>query len=96
MLAKADSKKRKKILDGANDETIKCLCECALNTLKSRVPLDEGQFRKLRRHKHTLRFLADKRVSLANKKKKVKQAGGFLLPLLAPIIGSILAAVIQS
>jgi hypothetical protein len=96
MLAKADSKKRKKLLEGANDETIKCICECALNTLKSRVPLDEGQFRRLRRHKHTLRFLADRRVSISNKKNKVKQTGGFLIPLLAPIIGSILAAAIQS
>jgi hypothetical protein len=96
MLAKADGKERKKMLASANDETIKCICECALNTLKSNVPLSEDQFRKLRRHKHTLRYLADRRVSLPNKKKKVvKQAGGFLLPLLVPIITSILAAAIQ-
>lgn len=96
MLAKVGLKERKKLLKGASDETVKCICECALNTLRSNVPLNEDQFRRLRRHKHTLRFLADKRVSLSNKKKKVKQAGGFLIPLLVPIIGSIIAAVIQS
>lgn len=95
MLAKADSKKRKKILEESGDETLKCICECALNTLKSNVPLTEAQFRCLRRHKRTLRYFADKRVSLSNKRKKVKQAGGFLIPLLVPIIGSILASVIQ-
>jgi predicted nucleic acid-binding protein len=95
MLAKVDSKERKKLLSGASDETVKCICECALNTLKRNVKLTEDQFRRLRRHKHTLRFLADRRVSLSNKKKKVKQAGGFLIPLLVPIIGSILAAAIQ-
>jgi hypothetical protein len=95
MLAKADSKERKKLLNGASDETVKCICECALNTLRRNVPLTEDQLRRLRRHKHTLRYLADRRVSLPNKRKKVKQAGGFLIPLLLPIIGSILAAAIQ-
>jgi len=95
MLAKVGPKERKKLLAGASEETVKCICECALNTLKSNVSLNEDQFRKLRRHKHTLRYLADRRVSLSNKKKKVKQAGGFLIPLLVPIIGTILAAIIQ-
>jgi hypothetical protein len=95
MLAKGGYRKRKKLLEGASDETVRCLCECALNTLKSNVPLTADQFRRLRRHKHTLRYLADKRISIAKKKKKVKQAGGFLGPLLLPILGSVLAALIQ-
>lgn len=96
MLAKGDYRKRRKIIEGASDETLMCLCECALNTLKSNVPLTDDQFRRLRRHKHTLRLLADKRVSLPKKKQKIKQAGGFLGPLLLPVLGSVIAALIQS
>jgi hypothetical protein len=95
MLTKAAPPERRNILKNADDEKIKCICEVALNTLKQRVALTEDQYRALRKHKQTLRFLSDRRVSLPKKKKKVSQAGGFLLPLLIPVLTTILASVLQ-
>jgi hypothetical protein len=92
-LVTGSKKDRKQILLNADAELIKTISEIALNTLNSNVTLTEDQFKDLCRHKNTLRELADKRVSVKKKKKKLlRQAGGFLLPLLIPILTSILTS----
>jgi hypothetical protein len=95
-LRKSTPGKRVKILKNSNDELINCLCECALNTINCNVPLSNSQLIKLRPHKQILRYLANKKFSLKNKRKKiVKQAGGFLLPLIIPILSSVLTTLIK-
>lgn len=95
-LVKAKPKERRHILKQPGDELTKCLCECALNTLNSNVTLTAAQFKKLSRHKRILRLLADKKVSLKSKKKKIlKQAGGFLVPLLVPILTTVLELLVK-
>jgi len=95
-LAKVSPARRKKILAEADDELLCCLCECALNTLKNNVALTNTQFKKLGRHKKILRLLANKRISIKSKRKKIlKQAGGFLLPLLVPILTSVLSILVK-
>lgn len=81
---------RDKLLKSVNDdEFFMCVCDCAANVLKSNVPLKKRQFNALARHKKILRKLANTKISLKSKKKGVlKQTGGFLLPLLAPIIAA--------
>jgi hypothetical protein len=92
-LVSCSKQKRKQILLNADAELIKTISEIALNTLNSNVELSDDQFKKLCRHKNTLRDLADKRVSVKKKKKKIlRQAGGFLLPLLIPILTSVLTS----
>jgi hypothetical protein len=84
--------KRQKIIEAADDDLILCLCECAKNTLNSSVPLNKNQFKRLGQHKKILRKLVNKKVPLNKKRKAIlSQGGGFLLPLIAPI----LAAVVQ-
>ena len=81
----------KAIIQNAEPDLIKCLCECAMNILKGNVSITPGQKRKLAHHKTHLRNLVKRQVSLS-KKKKVLQKGGFLPALLAPILGTVLPA----
>ena len=94
LLQKAPPAMRKSILQKASPELIRCICDCSLNVLKANVPLSACQIKTLRRHKTVLRQLADKKVSLA-KKRKLSQKGGFLPALigaLAPVLGGILSS----
>ena len=85
VLASANPKLKKAIIEGADSQLIKCLCDCANNILKGNVSMPNCQKTKLRRHKQSLRLLTQ-RQSLA-RKKKVLQTGGFLGTLLTPILG---------
>ncbi|XP_022106617.1 uncharacterized protein LOC110987822 [Acanthaster planci] len=78
VLSGASPKKRKDILKHADKEVVTCLCECALNVLKARVPLTPSQKKKLSRHKTHLRALTDKMSSYAKRKQLLVQKGGFL------------------
>ena len=88
-LERANRKQQKGIIEGANNELIHCLCECAVNILKGNVPLSLSQKRKLSQSKKHLRSLADKTVSIPKKKKLLVQKGGFLPALIGPILGAL-------
>jgi hypothetical protein len=94
-LKRSTSKERRLLLRSADDGLIECLAECAHNTLNNVVPLTSSQYKKLSRHKRILRLLADTKIKIKSKKKAVtNQCGGFILPLLAPIIGAIIQGLI--
>ena len=87
---------RKRLLENADDDLILTLCECSYNTLNNNVPLTKCQYKKLRRHKNILRRLV-KRAGDSIKKKRnfiKKQTGGWLLPLLVPILGTVISNLI--
>jgi hypothetical protein len=89
-LKKIGPKGRKKVLKHADDDLVMCLCEISHNTLNSSVPLTSAQFKKLCHHKNILRKLIDKNIPVKKKKLAIlRQKGGFILPLLAPILGAI-------
>lgn len=88
-LAKANRRQQKGIIEGASNDLIHCLCECAVNVLKGNVPLSPSQKRKLSQSKTHLRSLADKTVGTAKKKRILVQKGGFLPALIAPILGAL-------
>lgn len=94
-IAKAKPEMRKSILKVADKELMRCICECAKNTLNGNVKLHSHQKRKLARHKHILRQLVSPGKSWKSKRKVVVQSGGFLLPLLAPILGTVLSSIIN-
>lgn len=73
------------IKNHANNEFIHCICECAKNLLKGKVPLTSQQKRLLSKNKNKLRTLVKKKISVG-KKKKIIQTGGFLGALLGPIV----------
>jgi len=73
---------------------IECFSKCARNILKNNVPLKPRQFDSSKRQKKNVRVLAKKHTSLKEKRRIVRQRGGFLSTLILPAItalGSILA-----
>lgn len=89
VLSKGSKKQRHGVIDGASNDLITCLCECALNVLNGNVSLKPSERTKLRRHKRELRALTDGRTSLQKKKKALKQKGGFLGALLTPVLSAL-------
>lgn len=93
-LHKAKPQYRKAILKAADENLVRCLCECVHNTLKGRVRLSSVQQKKLSKHRNILRRLARKGESLKVKKKFIIQKGGAFLPLLlAPLITGVLGSI---
>lgn len=85
---------RKDLLKKFPKSIINCISECCLNTLKGNVPLNTKQKKTLSRHKHTLRLLADKKISVNKKRNVLIQKGGFL-NILLPAALSVLTALIH-
>jgi len=84
----ARASKRRKLIQDADSGLIQAIGESARNCLKGNVPLNRGQFRCLKKHKHSLRRLANKRTPLKTRK-RIIQKGGFLGSFLGPIIKAI-------
>ena len=89
VLAKGTHKQRHGIIQGANKEFMKCLCECALNVLNGNVPLKPADKKKLKKYKHQLRSLTNRKFSSQKKKKTLSQKGGFLGALLTPVLSAL-------
>ncbi|KAJ8034217.1 hypothetical protein HOLleu_20960 [Holothuria leucospilota] len=88
--ANGSPKQRQSIISGASKDLIHCLCEGAVNTLKGNVQVNRLQKKNCRKHRNTLRTLANKRVSTPSKRKLLLQRGGsFLAALLPPLIGAL-------
>jgi len=96
VLKTSNPKLRKAILTNSKGELVKTLSECSLNLLRGNVKVTPCQKRKLHKHRAVLRKLADRRVSLASKKKTVVQRGGFLLPLLGAVLPTIASLIFKS
>ena len=82
-LSESDKKRWLKV--NLNKDLIHCICECAQNLIRGKVPLNKKQRSALIRRRKTLRELVKRKVSLS-KKKKIIQSGGFLAALLGPIV----------
>lgn len=88
VLSCCNKKQCKVLLEGAHTDLIKCLCECVANVIKGNVPIRPQHKRKLLKHKSLLRTLANKKKPLRQKKQKLVQHGGAILPFLLPAIFS--------
>ena len=84
-LRRMNERDRREFVRRCDPELVSCVCECAKNVLKGRVPLSEHQLKKLRHWKKCLRVLSTKKSSLKHKK-KLLQKGGFLGALLTPVL----------
>jgi len=88
LLAKSKRPKQcKAIIEAADKDLIRCLCECIQNVMVGNVPIPQSKRTRLKRHRNILRNIVDKRTRYLKKKKLLSQTGGFLPLLLAPIIG---------
>lgn len=81
----SESEKKRWLKSNLNKDFVHCICECAQNLLRGKVPLNKKQKSALIRRKKNLRELVRRKVSL-EKKKKIIQRGGFLGALLGPIV----------
>jgi len=90
--ANKNSKSRKTQLNHICEDAdiASCLREICKNLVNNRIPLQAGHVKKLRKHKKLIRELAKKKNSKKKKKELVKQSGGFL-PVLLPIVASLLS-----
>lgn len=87
VLATTSPKLRRKILESGNLQLIKAIVECVENVLKGNITLDEKCFKKLQKHKTTLRKVSNAPNKLSKKKQVIIQKGGSFLPaLLLPVI----------
>lgn len=81
----SESEKKRWLKSNLSKGLIHCICECAQNLLRGKVPLNSRQKAALNRRKKSLRELVKRKVTLT-RKKKIIQNGGFLGALLGPII----------
>jgi hypothetical protein len=91
ILSLATPRARKQLIQKGGKETVKCIAECCHNILEGNVPLDAEQKLRLAKHKSKLRSVADKKISLQNKK-KILQTGKFpLAAILVPAAAALSA-----
>ena len=91
-----NAKLRKAILEHADPELIRALCECAHNILRGNVHMSQQENERLGKYRSTLRLLASKRgLSVKQKRRKLQQTGGFLPALLAPLAASVVIPLLR-
>ena len=59
------------------------------NILRGTVRLTPGEKVRLRKYKNKLRLIANRRLSIARKRREIQQTGGFLPALLAPLAATV-------
>ena len=84
-----NTKLRKATLEYAHADLISALCECAHNIIRGTVRLTPGEKVRLRKYKNKLRLIANRRLSIARKRREIQQTGGFLPALLAPLAATV-------
>ena len=90
-----NAKLRKAILEHADPELIRALCECAHNILRGNVKMTPREKTRLRKYQTKLRLIARKNVSVKQKRRHLQQTGGFLPALLAPLAASVVIPLLR-
>ena len=90
-----NAKLRKAILEHADSELIRALCECAHNILRGNVKMTPREKTRLRKYHTKLRLIARKNVSVKQKRRHLQQTGGFLPALLAPLAASVVIPLLR-
>ena len=86
----------KAILEYADADLISALCKCAHNIQRGTVRLTPGEKVRLSKYKNKLRLIANRRLSIARKRREIQQTGGFLPALLAPLAANCVSAAAES
>jgi len=84
LLSKRDLNPRVQRAMLLDKDVVDGVCECALNTIKGTVPLENSQKKKLSKYKKLLRYLATKKASTKRKREILIQHGKGILPFLIP------------
>ena len=89
VLAKGKKSTWDDILRESDTSLTRAICECTKNVISGRVRCTPNQKRKMRRHVKILRTITEKEVPIHKRRALIKQKGGFLPAILAPLIGII-------
>lgn len=81
-----DEKQRRDVLRHVDDDVIRIICECALNTLRGTVTVEAPIRRKLRKHADALRRLASASGTWNGKRRALMRGGEFLQTLLTAVL----------
>ena len=84
--------RRNYLIDFANKDELKAISEVMLNVLSGNIKLTPKILRKLKRERHYIRKLTHKKIPDIQKKRILKQKGGFL-PLILPLVGTVLSKI---
>jgi hypothetical protein len=95
VLKDAKPQARRELLATADDELIKAIVECAINTLNGNHKLTKDKS-KLSKYESRLRALVNHKITFKNKRKLLVQKGGFIIPLLRSILTGVIGTLISS
>jgi len=73
-----------------DDDLIKAIVECAINTLNGNHKLTEDDKGKLSKYKNRLRVLVNPNITFKIKRKLLIQKGGFIVPLLTNFLSGVI------
>jgi hypothetical protein len=83
---------RRALLTSADDDLIKAIVECAINTLNGNHKLTKGYKGKLSKYKNLLSALVNPKINFKNKRKLLIQKGDFIVPLLTTILSGVIGS----
>jgi hypothetical protein len=95
VLKDAKPQARRALLATANNELIKAIVKCAINTLKGNHTLTKEDKSKLSKYESSLRAPVNPKISFKNKRKLLIQQGGFIIPLLTSILTGVIGTLIS-
>jgi hypothetical protein len=81
---------RKALLRHADKKLICTVCEVVHNFLRGNINIEASDKKKLSKHKILFRTVASKGKSWKQKRRIIQKGGGFIIKLLAPILGALL------
>jgi len=83
------------LFTSADDDLIKAIVECAINTLNGNNKLTKQDKGKSSKYKNRLRALVKPKISFKSKRKLLVQKGGFIVPLLTSILLGFIGSLIN-
>jgi hypothetical protein len=95
VLRNAKPQARRALLASADDDLIKAIVECAINTLNGNHKLTKEDKGKLSKYKNRLRALVNPKISFKSNRKLLVQKGGFIVPLHTSILSGVIGSLIS-
>ena len=87
---------RRALLASADDDLVKAIVECAINTLNGKHKLSKEEKSKLHKYRNRLRALVNPKDTIKNKRKLLIQKAGFIAPLLTTIMSGVIGSLINN
>jgi len=95
VLKDAKPQARRALLTSGDDDFIKAIVGCAINTLNGNYKLTKEDRGKLSKYKNRLRALVNPKISFKSKRKFLIQKDGFIVLLLTTILSGVIGTLIS-